>query len=66
MIQHVLCKENYLKLITTKTWRNIGHAPQYPISEWARGLPETRCKPCETAEDITRKVKGEVPNLKEG
>ena len=38
-------------------------APQYPMSEWARGLFERRHEVCDTAGDITKKVRMEVPNF---
>ena len=38
-------------------------APQYPMSEWARGLFERRHEVCDTAGDITKKVRMEVPDF---
>ena len=37
--------------------------PQYPMSEWVRGLLDRRHEPCDMAGDITKKVRMEVPNF---
>lgn len=37
--------------------------PQYPMSEWARGLLERRHKTCDTARDVKKKVRMEVPDF---